>query len=279
MKALAVLKNYLEVLKPRETILLGFVGMCTVIIASGGNPPVSTFLLATATILIASGGANGITNYLDRKVDARMARTCGRPLVTGMLGVGESVVFAALLGVAGFVILYALVNPLTNGAPITGLAATKKSTIPTPGTGKEYLVSKGDTLFKIARANGVTVSALTRANPKLKNSALKSGQKIQIPAPAATAAAGIGFAEPGTGASANSGNVHVVKAGETLTQIAKQHGTTVKALQAANQMKVTRLLVGQKVKLPAATPHSTPTSTAPAGVETKVSDASAALKP
>jgi LysM repeat protein len=36
----------------------------------------------------------------------------------------------------------------------------------------------------------------------------------------------------------------VVKAGETLTQIAKQSHTTVKAIQAVNGLKTTRVLVG-----------------------------------
>src|SRR3546814_13036898 len=42
-----------------------------------------------------------------------MARTCGRPLVTGRLTMTESIVFATLLGVSGFVMLWMLVNPLT----------------------------------------------------------------------------------------------------------------------------------------------------------------------
>ena len=75
-----------------------------------------------------------------------------------------------------------------------------------------------------------------------------------IPAPTSSSSTGISFKEPGiSGTSAVSGlkNVHVVKAGETLTKIAKQHHITVTAIQAANQLKSTRLLVGQKLRLPA----------------------------
>lgn len=81
----STIKNYIEVLKPRETLLLGFIGFCSVIIAAQGHPPAGTILLATLTILVASGGANGLTNYLDRAVDARMRRTCGRVLPTGRI--------------------------------------------------------------------------------------------------------------------------------------------------------------------------------------------------
>ena len=45
-----------------------------------GHPPVSSLILATLAILFGSGGANGLTNYLDREVDARMERTRHRAL-------------------------------------------------------------------------------------------------------------------------------------------------------------------------------------------------------
>ena len=123
MKALAVLKNYLEVLKPRETILLGFVGMCSVIIASGGNPPVSTLLLATATILIASGGANGITNYLDRKVDARMARTCKRVFPTQRINPPEKALPWILGWIAIGLALAWIIHPVAFAADLIGTVA------------------------------------------------------------------------------------------------------------------------------------------------------------
>ena len=64
---------------------------------------------------------------------------------------------------------------------------------PVQGGSKEYVVIRGDTLFKIARANGVKFSALTNANPNLNLSKLKAGQKIQIPTAAASASTGIGY--------------------------------------------------------------------------------------
>jgi LysM repeat protein len=118
--------------------------------------------------------------------------------------------------------------------------------------GKPYTIAKGDTLAKIAKANHVTLSALTKANPTLDPSKLKVGQKIQIP-PASKAAAGdLGFAEPGkAGATAGAAGLYTVKPGETLTRIAKQHGITAKSLRAANNLKTDRLVVGQHLKIPA----------------------------
>ena len=76
----AKVKDYLEVLKPRETGLLTFIGVCAAILAGGGSTPVAPLLLTLVTILVASAGANGLTNYLDRYVDARMQRTRRRAL-------------------------------------------------------------------------------------------------------------------------------------------------------------------------------------------------------
>ena len=101
MKALSTFSNYLEVLKPRESILLGFIGVCSVIIGAGGDPPPATLLLAAFTILVASGGANGITNYLDRRVDARMARTRKRVFPTRRISPPEK----ALPWILGWIIL------------------------------------------------------------------------------------------------------------------------------------------------------------------------------
>jgi protoheme IX farnesyltransferase len=71
--------NYIEVLKPRASILLTLIGVATAIIA--GNGYLSPRLLLIAfTILVAAAGANGLTNYLDCGIDARMQRTKGRAL-------------------------------------------------------------------------------------------------------------------------------------------------------------------------------------------------------
>lgn len=72
-------RDYIEVLKPRQSSLLTFIGVCAAIIAGGGHLSLKLLLIAL-TILIASAGANGLTNYLDRDVDARMQRTKHRAL-------------------------------------------------------------------------------------------------------------------------------------------------------------------------------------------------------
>ncbi|MFC1928201.1 protoheme IX farnesyltransferase [Chloroflexota bacterium] len=73
------IRHYIEVLKPRASILLTFIGVCAAIIAGDGYLSLKLLLIAL-TIFLASAGANGLTNYLDCGIDARMLRTKNRAL-------------------------------------------------------------------------------------------------------------------------------------------------------------------------------------------------------
>jgi len=53
---------------------------------------------------------------------------------------------------------------------------------PVAPAGTEYVIIHGDTLAKIAKKNGVTLSALKAANPGVEPTKLKVGQKLTIPA-------------------------------------------------------------------------------------------------
>jgi hypothetical protein len=46
--------------------------------------------------------------------------------------------------------------------------------------------------------------------------------------------------------------LYVVKSGDTLSRIAKAHGTTIKALKSANGLASDRIVVGAKLKIPTA---------------------------
>ena len=76
---------YLRVLKPRETVLLTLIGASTAIVASNASPDLWRLLVVTLVVALGSGGTNGLTNYLDRHVDARMNRTRGRVLPSRLI--------------------------------------------------------------------------------------------------------------------------------------------------------------------------------------------------
>ncbi len=117
---LATLKNYIEVLKPRESFLLTFIGVAAAFIAADGEPSLNVILLAMVAILVASAGANGITNYLDRDFDARMKRTRHRVLPSGRIYPPQKVLpLIVSLIIAGLVLAWWL-RPLAFAADLIG---------------------------------------------------------------------------------------------------------------------------------------------------------------
>ena len=136
---------------------------------------------------------------------------------------------------------------------------------PVAPSGTEYVIVHGDTLAKIAKKNGVTLSALKAANPGVEPTKLKVGQKLTIPAGGTAPAANGASVAPDTGMG---GETYTVKSGDSLTKIAKAHGTTVKAIKAENNLNTDHIKVGQKLKIPAkgeaAAPAPAPAPVAPA---------------
>jgi LysM repeat protein len=136
---------------------------------------------------------------------------------------------------------------------------------PVVPTTTEYVVVHGDTLAKIAKKNGVSLKALKEANPGVEPTKLKVGQKLAIPAGGMAAPTTTGdMTSTGSGMG---GETYTVKSGDSLTKIAKAHGTTVKAIEAENGLSTTKIKVGQKLKIPAkadmAAPAPAPAPMAP----------------
>ncbi len=67
---------------------------------------------------------------------------------------------------------------LPGDAPAASSSAP--ATAPSRTDGATHMVRAGDTFYSIARAHGTTVEALVAANPKVKPSALRPGQAIQL---------------------------------------------------------------------------------------------------
>jgi protoheme IX farnesyltransferase len=115
---------YLQVLKPRETLLLGFAGLTTAVLAGGGAPPIDRLLWTTLAVALGSAGANGLTNYLDRDMDARMKRTQGRPIPSHRIWpAGRALPLTISLVVAGLALAFAL-NPWAFAAGAVGVLAS-----------------------------------------------------------------------------------------------------------------------------------------------------------
>ncbi|MDD3764140.1 MAG: heme o synthase [Nevskiales bacterium] len=107
------LNEYYELCKPRVVMLIVFTAVVGMFLAVPGLPPLAALVWGTLGIGLQAASAAAVNQIIDRNIDARMARTCGRPLVTGTLTMTESIAFATVLGLAGFAMLWFWVNPLT----------------------------------------------------------------------------------------------------------------------------------------------------------------------
>jgi LysM repeat protein len=131
---------------------------------------------------------------------------------------------------------------------------------PAPATtSQEYSVAKGDSFYSIGKKFGVTASAIAKANAGVDSTRLKVGQKLQIPASATTPSPVAAPDSPA--ATGGAPETYVVKTGDTLTRVARTHGTTAAALRDLNGLKTDRINVGQKLKVPA---KAAPREAAPA---------------
>lgn len=127
-------------------------------------------------------------------------------------------------------------------------------------------VQAGDTLSKLARANGTTVDALVKANGISNPNLIFVGQQLQTEGTANAAASAQPAATPAASAPAATANgTYTVKAGDTLNRIAAANGTSVAALAAANGIQNINLItVGQVLKLSADATAAAPTPAQPA---------------
>jgi protoheme IX farnesyltransferase len=106
-------RDYLELTKPKVTLLIVFTAIVGMVLASPGWVPLTALLFGTIGIAMASGSAAAFNHILDRRIDAQMKRTRGRPLPTGHLRERDAIAFAALLGLTSMLVLWKAVNGLT----------------------------------------------------------------------------------------------------------------------------------------------------------------------
>ncbi len=118
---MAALRAYVEVLKPRETSLLVFVALCSALVASEGQPDGMRLLVAMFTVSLGCAGVNGLTNYLDRNVDARMRRTRERSLPAKRIDPPEkALIWTGGLTIAALVMAWSL-HPYAFAAGVIGI--------------------------------------------------------------------------------------------------------------------------------------------------------------
>jgi|KBSSwiStaDraftv2_1062776.scaffolds.fasta_scaffold26016_3 membrane-bound lytic murein transglycosylase D len=154
------------------------------------------------------------------------------------------------------------------------LAAYADAPTAKPPTFKTYVAKKGDTLPRIAKRHGVSVTALASANSLSTRSKVARGQEIMIPEKVAAASPRKGSAsatgkatsskkksspariaqasteKPKAAKPAPSHKSYRVRSGDTLYRIAVEHGVTVAEILAINSVGGVGIHPGDLLKIP-----------------------------
>lgn len=101
-----------------------------------------------------------------------------------------------------------------------------------------YRVRKGDTIYEIAARYGITQSSIRRTN-KLRTSRLRIGQRLVLVIPPRAQARAVALDK----------NSYRVRKGDTLSSIARRHRTTVTKIRRLNNLRTTRLSIGQVLRV------------------------------
>ena len=129
-------------------------------------------------------------------------------------------------------------------------APAATTSAPRSAAAGSYTIARGDTLSSIAGAHGVSTASLLGANGLSWSSIIYPGQVLSLPGGASTTSAPAAAATPSPSAGAG----HVIRSGDTIASIAKQTGTTVQALLAANGLSMTSTIyAGRTLVVPGAT--------------------------
>jgi len=107
------LKAFFALCKPRVNALIVFTAVIGMFLATPGMVPIDLLISAIIGIGFVSGAAAAFNCLIEEKIDARMARTRGRPLPMGKVSQQETMFFASVLGGLGLLILFYFVNFLT----------------------------------------------------------------------------------------------------------------------------------------------------------------------
>jgi len=99
-----------------------------------------------------------------------------------------------------------------------------------------HRVSKGETLYSIAKRYKTTVAAISKANNLRNGEFLQAGRRLQVPL------------NGGEISASKSANTYTVKQGDTLWFIAQKFNTDVETLKRINNLKSSNIAVGQTIR-------------------------------
>ncbi|MHA6488805.1 C40 family peptidase [Bacillus cabrialesii] len=125
---------------------------------------------------------------------------------------------------------------------INGKTSSSKSSSSSSSSSSTYTVKSGDSLWKISKTYGMTVSELKKMNG-LKSDLLRIGQVLKLKGSTSSSSSS------SSKVSTSSTSTYKVKRGDSLSKIAKQYGTTVSHLKSLNGLKSDLIYVNQVLKV------------------------------
>jgi len=99
--------------KPRVVALIVFTAVIGMFMAAPGLPPLAPLLFGAIGIALVASSAAALNCLVEQRLDAVMARTRARPLPMGDVTPLQALVFIAIVGGTGLLVLHSLTNPLT----------------------------------------------------------------------------------------------------------------------------------------------------------------------
>jgi len=204
---------------------------------------------ANGTTVAALASLNGISDadliYVGQKLKLTSATTGSSTTTSYTVRSGDTLgTIASRHGtsVAALVQLNGLKNPnlirIGQVLKVPAGGGSGGSTVKAPSGGATtHVVKAGETLSGIASRYGISAAQIKAANG-LTSDRIYVGQQLRL--------------VPAAGTVPTSATTYVVKAGDTLSSIARKFGTTVRALQAANGISnADVVVVGRTLKIPA----------------------------
>ncbi|MCY7980502.1 LysM peptidoglycan-binding domain-containing protein [Bacillus inaquosorum] len=123
---------------------------------------------------------------------------------------------------------------------INGKSSSSKSS--SSSSSSTYKVKSGDSLWKISKKYGMTVSELKKLNG-LKSDLLRIGQVLKLKGSTSSSSSS------SSKVSSSSTSTYKVKSGDSLSKIASKYGTTVSKLKSLNGLKSDLIYAGQVLKV------------------------------
>ena len=106
-------REYVALCKPKVVALIVFTAIVGMLLAAPGMVPLDALVLGTLGIGGAAAAGAAVNHLADRRIDALMARTSGRPLPSGKVDTVSAAIFAAVLCTVSMALLIWGVNGLT----------------------------------------------------------------------------------------------------------------------------------------------------------------------